>query len=104
MATTHNQDLQTSINQAHVSISHLTSHMDSNHSCIDKLENKFKNMESKLTTQLTSLQSDVNQLLNHPMSPSSSYQPDAVDSSQSSHFHSKLFHREPRLPHVEVNK
>jgi peptidoglycan hydrolase CwlO-like protein len=50
MATTHNQELQTSINQAHVSIEHPTSQMDSNDSRIDKLEHKFKNMEANLTT------------------------------------------------------
>jgi peptidoglycan hydrolase CwlO-like protein len=55
MATTRNQELQTSINQAHVSIKHLTSHMDSTHSHIEKLEHKFNNMEANLTTQLTSL-------------------------------------------------
>jgi hypothetical protein len=38
------------------------------------------------------------------MGPSSSAQPDVVDSSQSPHFHSNSFHREPHLPHVEVNK
>jgi hypothetical protein len=38
------------------------------------------------------------------MGPSSSTQPDVVDSSQSLHFHSNSFHREPRLPHVHVNK
>jgi hypothetical protein len=97
MATTRNQDLQTSINQAHVSISHLTSQIDSTNSRID-------NLETNLTTQLTSLQSVVNQLLNHPMGPSSSAQPDVVDSSQSLHFHSNSFHHEPHLPRVEVNK
>jgi hypothetical protein len=55
MARTHNQELQTSINQAHVSIEHLTSQMDSTNPRIEKLENKFNNMEAKLTTQLTSL-------------------------------------------------
>jgi hypothetical protein len=78
--------------------------MDSTHSRIDKLEHKFNNMEANLTTQFTSLQSVFNQLLNHPISPSSSNQPDFVDSSQSPHFQSNSFHREPRLPHVEVNK
>jgi hypothetical protein len=38
------------------------------------------------------------------MGPSSSDQPNVVDSSQSPHFHSNSFHHEPRLPHVEVNK
>jgi hypothetical protein len=38
------------------------------------------------------------------MGPSSSDQPDVVDSSQSPHFHSNSFHREPCLPRVEVNK
>ena len=38
------------------------------------------------------------------MGPSSSDQPNVVDSYRSPHFHSNSFHREPRLPHVEVNK
>jgi hypothetical protein len=97
MATTRNQDLQNSINQAHVSIEHLTSQLDSTNSRIDTLE-------ANLTTQLTSLQSVVNQLLKRPTNPSSSTKPDVVDSSQSPHFHSNSFHREPRLPRVEVNK
>jgi hypothetical protein len=78
--------------------------MDSTNSRIDKLEHKFNNMEANLTTQLTSLQSVVNQLLNRPTGPSSSEQPNDDDSSQSIHFHSNSFHREPCLPHVEVNK
>jgi chaperonin cofactor prefoldin len=48
MATTHNQELQNSVNQAHVSIEHLTSQMDSTNSRID-------NLEANLTTQLNSL-------------------------------------------------
>jgi hypothetical protein len=104
MATTRNQELQTSFYQTHVSIEHLTSQMDSTHSRIDKLEHKFNNMEANLTTQLTSLQSVVNQLLNHPTGPSSSDLPDVVDSSQSLYFHSNSFHREPYLPRVKVNK
>jgi hypothetical protein len=78
--------------------------MDSTHSYIDKLEHNFNNMEANLTTQLTSLQSIVNQLLNLPTSPSSSVQPNGVDFYQSLHFHSNSFHCEPHLPHVEVNK
>jgi hypothetical protein len=97
MATTHNQDLQNFVNQSHVSIEHVTSQLDSTNSHIDTLE-------SNLTTQLTSLQSVVNQLLNLPMGTSSSTQPDAFDSSQSPHFHSNSFHREPHLPYIEVNK
>jgi hypothetical protein len=54
MSTTRNQEIQSSINQAHVSIEHITSHMDSTHSRIEKLEQKF-NMEANLTTQFTSL-------------------------------------------------
>jgi hypothetical protein len=38
------------------------------------------------------------------MGPSSSDQPDVVDSSESPHFHSISFHHEPRLPRIEVNK
>jgi len=38
------------------------------------------------------------------MGPSSLEKIDIVDSSQSPHFHSNYFHREPRLPRVEVNK
>jgi hypothetical protein len=61
-------------------------------------------MEANLTTQFTYLQYVVNQLLNHPTGPSSSDQSDVVDSYQSPHFQSNSFHREPRLPRVEVNK
>jgi hypothetical protein len=104
MPTTRNQELQTSVNQAHVSFEHLTSLMDSTNSCIDKLEQKFNNIEANLITQLTSLQSAINQLLNFPMGPSSLEQPDVVDSSQSPHFHSNSFHHERRLPRIEVNK
>jgi hypothetical protein len=104
MATTHNQELQASINQAHFSIEHITSQMDSTHSLIEKLEHKFNNMEANLKTQFTSLQSIVNQLLNRPTGPSSLDQSNVVDSSQSLHFQSKSFHREPRLPCIEVNK
>jgi hypothetical protein len=97
MATNHNQDLQNSINQAHVSIEHHTSQPDSTNSRIDT-------MEANLTTQLTFLQSFLNELSNRPMGPSSSTQPYVVDSSQSPHFHSNSFHREHCLPCVEVNK
>jgi hypothetical protein len=38
MDTTHNQDIQTSVNQDHVSIEHLTFQMYSTNSCIDNLE------------------------------------------------------------------
>jgi hypothetical protein len=62
MATTRNQELQTSVNQAHVSIKHLTSQMDSTNSCIE-------NLEANLTIQLTSLQSVSNQLLNRSVLP-----------------------------------
>jgi hypothetical protein len=48
MATTRNQDLQNSVNQAHVSIEHLTSQLDFTNSHIDTLE-------SNLTTKLNSL-------------------------------------------------
>jgi len=78
--------------------------MDSNHSLISKLEHKFNNMEANLTTQLTSLQYVVNQFLNRPIGPSSSYQPNVVDSSHSLHVHCNSFHREPHLPCVKVNK
>jgi hypothetical protein len=61
-------------------------------------------LEANLTTQLTSLQSSFNELLNHPMVPSSSTQLDVVDSSQSPHFHSNSFHHESRILSVEVNK
>jgi hypothetical protein len=79
MATTHNQDLQTFINQTHVSIDHLTSQMDSTNSRIETWEANF-------TTQLASLHTIFNQLLNLPTGPSSLAQPDVVDSSQSLHF------------------
>jgi hypothetical protein len=78
--------------------------MNSTHSCIEKLEHKFNNMETILTTQFTNLQSIVNQILNIPTYPYSSYQPDAIDSSQYTHFQSNSFHREPRLPRIEFNK
>jgi hypothetical protein len=61
-------------------------------------------MDAKFMNQFNTLQSVVNQLLNHPLGPSSSDQPDVVDSSHSLHFQSNSFHRDPRLPHVEVNK
>jgi uncharacterized protein YoxC len=98
MATTRNQELQASVSQDHVSIEHLTSQIDSTNSRIDKLEHKFNNMAANLTTQLASLQSVVNQLLNCPMGPSSSEQPDVVDSSQFPHFHSHSFHVNPIFP------
>jgi hypothetical protein len=104
MATTRTQELQASINQAHASIEHMTSEIGSNNSHIERVEHKFDTMEAKFTTQFTALQSAINQLLNRPMDPSSSDQPDVVDSSQSLHFQPNSFHREPRLPHVEVNK
>jgi hypothetical protein len=71
---------------------------------MDSTNSRIDNLEDNLTTQLASLQTNVNQLLNHPTGPSSSTQPDTVDSSQSLHFHSNSFHRETRLPCVEVNK
>jgi hypothetical protein len=43
-------------------------------------------------------------LLNFPTGPSSSDQPNVVDSSQALHFQYNSFHREPCLPYVEVNK
>jgi hypothetical protein len=61
-------------------------------------------LEANLTTQFSSLQSIVNQLLNLSTGPSSSDQPDVVDFSQSLHFQSNSFHREPHLPFIEVNK
>jgi hypothetical protein len=61
-------------------------------------------MEAKFMNQFNTLQSVVNQLLNRPSGPSSSDQPDVVDSSHSLHFQSNSFHRDPHLPHVEVNK
>jgi hypothetical protein len=38
------------------------------------------------------------------MGPSSSDQPNVVDSSQSLHFQSNSFHREPCIHYIEVNK
>jgi hypothetical protein len=104
MATTHNQDLQASLNQAHASIENMTSEIGSTNSHIAKLEHKFDTMEANFTIQFTALQSVVNQLLNCPTVPSSSDKPDVVDSPQSLHFQSNSFHCEPHLPHVEVNK
>jgi hypothetical protein len=48
MATTRNQDIQNSVNQAHFSIEQLTYQLDSTISRIDTLE-------ANLTTQLTSI-------------------------------------------------
>jgi hypothetical protein len=78
--------------------------MGSTNSRIEKVEHKFDTMEANFTTQFTALQSVVNQLLHRPTGPSSSDQPDTIDSSQSLHFQSNAFHCEPRLPRVEVNK
>jgi hypothetical protein len=61
-------------------------------------------MEAKFINQFNTLQSDVNQLLNHTLSPPFSDQLDVVDSSHSLHFQSKSFHRDPCLPRIEVNK
>jgi hypothetical protein len=108
MATTHNQDLQASINQAQDSIQHMTSEIGSTNSYIAQFEtqfqHKFDTMEAKFMNQFNTLQYVVNQLLNHPSGPSSSDQQDVVDSSHSLHFQSNSFHRDPRLPRVEVNK
>jgi hypothetical protein len=104
MATTCNQELQASINQDHASIEHMTSEIGSINSRIEKVEHKFDTMEAKFTTQFTSLQFGINQLLHHPADPSSSDQLDVVDSSQSLHFHPNSFHHELHLPCIEVNK
>jgi hypothetical protein len=61
-------------------------------------------MDAKFMNQFNTLQSVVNQLLNHPSGPSSSDQPDVVDSSHSMHFQSNSFQCDPYLPCVEVNK
>jgi hypothetical protein len=101
MATTRNQDLQASINQ-------VTSEIGSTNSLLaqfeTQVEHKFDTMEANFMNQFNTLQSVVNQLLNHPSGPSSSDQPDVVDSSHSLHFQSNSFQRDPRLPRVEVNK
>jgi hypothetical protein len=82
----------------------MTSQIGSKNSQIERVEHKFDTMEAKFITQFITLQSSINQLLNGPMDPSSSDQPDVVDSSLSLHFQPNSFHREPRLPHLEVNK
>jgi hypothetical protein len=81
MATTRTQELQTSINQAHASIEQMTFEIGSNNSCIERVEHKFDTMEAKFTTQFTALYSVINQLLNCPADPSSSDQPNSIDSS-----------------------
>jgi hypothetical protein len=100
MSTTRTQEIQASINQAHASIEQMTYDIGSNNSHIERVEHKCDTMEAKFTTQFTTLQSAINQLLNRPADPSSSNPPDVVDSSQSLHFQSNSFHHEPHLPHV----
>jgi len=108
MANTHNQDLHASINQANESIQNVTSDIDSTNSLLAQFEtqvqHQFDTMDSKCMNQFNTLQSINNQLLNHTLGPSSSDQPNVVDSSHSLHFQSKSFHFDPHLPHVEVNK
>jgi hypothetical protein len=104
MATTSNQEIEDSINQAHASIEQMTSNIGSTNSRIENIEHKFDTMEAKFTTQFTTLQYTINQLLNRPMGPSSSDQPDVVDSSQYLHFQSNSFHHEPHIPRVDINK
>jgi hypothetical protein len=76
----------------------------SNNSRIERVEHNFDKMEANFTIQITALLYAINQLFNCLADPSSSDQPDVVDSSQSLHFQPNSFHREPRLPRVEVNK
>jgi hypothetical protein len=61
-------------------------------------------MEAKFMNQFNTLQSVVNQLLNQTLGPSSSDQPDVVDSSHSLHFQSNSFHFHPCILCIEVNK
>jgi hypothetical protein len=108
MANTCNQDLQTSINEAKESIQHVTSDIGSTNSHLVQFEthiqHKFYTMEAKFMNQFNTLMSDVNQLLNRTLDPSSSDQPDVVNSSHSLHFQSNSFHHDPLLPCIEVNK
>jgi hypothetical protein len=102
MANTRNQDLQASINQAKESIQQVTSEIGSTNSHLAQFEtqvqHQFDTMDAKFMNQFNTLQSVVNQLLNRTLGPSSSDQPDVVDSSHSLHFQSNSFHRDPRLP------
>jgi hypothetical protein len=101
MATTRSQDLQASINQATSKISSINSHLVQLETHVKK---KFDTMDAKFMNQFNTLKSTVNQLLNCSSSPSSSDQPDAVESSHSLHFQYNSFQRDPRLPRAEVNK
>jgi hypothetical protein len=108
MATTRNQYLQDSINKHQDSIQHVTYEIISTNSHLAQFEtqvqHKFDTVEAKFMNQFNTLQSIVNQLLNCTLVPSSSDQPDAIDSSHSLHFQSNSFHHDPRLPYIEVNK
>jgi hypothetical protein len=101
MATTRNQDLQDSINQP-------TSEIMSTNSLLTQLEmhvkHKLDTMDAKFMNQFNTLQYVVNLLLKLPLGPSSSDQPDVVDSSHSLHFQSNSFQHDPHPPCVEVNK
>jgi hypothetical protein len=107
MATTRNQDLQASITQTKESLHQVTSEIASTNSRIEKLETQvqqqFDAMDAKFMGQFSTLQSVVNQLLNHPQGPSSSDQLshlDGVDSSHSMIFQSNSFHRDPVFPEL----
>jgi hypothetical protein len=108
MANNRKQDLQASINQAKESIQQVTYEIGSTNSHLAQFEtqvqHKFDTMEAKFMNQFNTLQFVVNQFLNRTPSPSSSDQPDVVDSSHSFHLQSNSFHRDPHLPCVEVNK
>jgi hypothetical protein len=78
MATTRNQDLQASTNQAQDSIQHVTYEIGSTNSHLSQFDtqsqHKFYTMEAKLKNQFNTLHSTVNQLLNFTLGPSSSDQ------------------------------
>jgi hypothetical protein len=61
-------------------------------------------MEANFMNQFNTLQYFVNKLLNRPLGPSFSDQPDAIDSSHSLHFQSNYFQCDPCLPRFKVNK
>jgi len=111
MDTTHNHDMQASITHTKESIQQVTSSLTSTNSRIEKLETQvhqqFDAMDAKFMGEFSTLQSTINQLLNRSQGPSLLEQPsplDGVDSSHSMIFQSKSFHRDRRLPRVEVNK
>jgi hypothetical protein len=83
MANTHNQYLQTSITQNKDSLQQVTSDLSSTNSRLKKFQDQFQQqfdtMNAKFMGEFSTLQSTINQLLNHPQVPSSSKQPSHLD-------------------------